>query len=372
MKKIVFVSIDQFGYTVDFYNYCKYLKDFYQITFICPDHGKERMDIENVEIQYLLNYKSGLKFKVEFIIKACKVINIIKPDLVYINYFPICGLIPLFLKTRETNVDIRTGTIDDNNFRRVIKNKLMKYETCMFKYVSIISEGLLNDLGIRKSKSAIIPLGADRPVGSIKKTLFRDNSFKLLYVGTLNKRNIDETLKGFAMYLSKYKNMVNASYTLIGYSDYGEEELIKKTISDLNLHKYVSFLGRKKYSELQEYFDSHDIGVSYIPLKGYFQHQPPTKTYEYIQNGMVCIATETVENAKVIDESNGVLIKDNVQAFFEGLEYIFLNRARFNPDEIMSQGESYTWHYIVTNILKSFIDKILDVKGHEYEYRLYN
>lgn len=363
MKKIVFISPDQFGYTVDYYNYCKYLKDFYQIIFICPDHGKEKMDMENVDVQYILNYSSGFNFKIQFIVKACKIVNAIRPDLIYVNYFPLCGLIPVFLKAKETNIDIRTGTIDVNNIRRHFKNKLLKYETYMYKYVSIISEGLLSDLGIKKTKAAIVPLGADKPLEPIVRKLFSCNSFKLLYVGTFNRRNIEETIKGFALFLSKYKHIVNASYTIIGYGDFGEEQIVIDTISKLNLQEYVFFLGRKKYSELQEYFDSHDIGVSYVPIKDYFQHQPPTKTYEYIQNGMVCIATETVENAKIINKINGVLIRDNAQAFFEGLEYIYTCRKRFIPDEIMSQGENYTWKYIVNNKLKVYIDKIIDTQG---------
>ncbi len=362
MKKIFFVSPDQFGYTIDFYNYCEYLKESYQILFICPDMGQDRIEMENIEVHYIREYQSGLRFKIQFIIDACALINSNNPDLVYINYFPLCSLMSIFLRTKEINIDIRTGTIDDNEKRRIVKNKLMKYEANRFKYITTISEGISNELGFNKVKTTIIPLGADRLNEQGEKQLFSSNNFRLLYIGTLNKRNIDETIKGFALFLSKHKKELNAIYTIIGYSSFGEEQIIQNTISEFSLHDYVFFLGRKKYNDLQKYFESHDIGVSYVPIKNYFQHQPPTKTYEYIQNGLVCIATETIENAKIINEKNGVLIKDSGQAFFEGLEYIYLNRDRYIAKDIMKQGESFTWKHIVNNILKFYIERILNKK----------
>jgi len=49
----------------------------------------------------------------------------------------------------------------------------------------------------------------------------------------------------------------------------------------------------------------------------YYDCQPATKTFEYILSGMVCIATSTYENKKLINNINGVLCNDIQKALQE-------------------------------------------------------
>ena len=120
----------------------------------------------------------------------------------------------------------------------------------------------------------------------------------------------------------------------------------------------MKYVGRKEYNELQPFFETHNIGVSYIPITEYFQYQPPTKTYEYIRNGLVCIATNTFENQKVINRSNGVLINEGKQSFCEGLEHIYQNFDEYNSKNISKAAAKYSWDNIINNILKKHITKI--------------
>ena len=66
--------------------------------------------------------------------------------------------------------------------------------------------------------------------------------------------------------------------------------------------------GRIDYYKLKPFFDKCNVGVSYIPIRDYYQYQPPTKTFEYGLSGLVTIATETKSNQEVINNCNGILI----------------------------------------------------------------
>ena len=49
-KTLLMVSFEQFGYHPDSYEYCRYLADRYRITYLCPDQGLPRKELDGVEV----------------------------------------------------------------------------------------------------------------------------------------------------------------------------------------------------------------------------------------------------------------------------------------------------------------------------------
>lgn len=47
----------------------------------------------------------------------------------------------------------------------------------------------------------------------------------------------------------------------------------------------------------------HDL---YVPITDYYEYQPPTKTFEYVLSGLLCLATATSSNKEVITEEKVV------------------------------------------------------------------
>ena len=120
----------------------------------------------------------------------------------------------------------------------------------------------------------------------------------------------------------------------------------------MNLTSIVKTHGRIPHFKLKPFFDNANVGISYIPITDYYEHQPPTKTYEYILSGIPCLATNTHENIKIINEINGALCNDNPNSFAEGLMIIHKNELLFNSEEIRETLKNHTWKSIVNNILK--------------------
>ncbi|WP_181938042.1 MULTISPECIES: glycosyltransferase [unclassified Arenibacter] len=199
----------------------------------------------------------------------------------------------------------------------------------------------------------ILPLGSD--ILSTQNKSFK--SLKLFYIGTLDGRNIHQSILGLKLFLDKFNaNNINLCYDIVGYGTEACENIINKAIEDTGLQNKVVFHGRKTHGESQYFFDNCNVGVSYIPITEYYDCQPPTKTYEYINAGMVCIATQTQENKKIINADNGVLCKDTPEAFCGALVEISNNLTKWDSQLIRNTQSNSTWANIALN-LKNYILK---------------
>lgn len=351
MKKLLIITREQFGYLTDTYNYCKHLKDKFDITYICFNQNKEKISCENINIIYIeeknnvnLSSYNFLKRTVEHIR-----VNHNKYDSIFCVFFRFCFLIPILTRNENIILDIRTGNVNNNKYKNLIGNIEIKFNSLFFKKISIICESLAKKLNIKKYE--ILPLGANK---FIKKD-FIDNEMNLIYIGTFNNRNIHETIHAYGKYLKERKEKVPTKYTIIGDGADKEIELIKDTIEELNISKYVELMGRVSNDNLGEFMKTHNIGISYVPITKYYNVQPPTKTYEYIMNGLVCIATETDENKKIINKKNGVLCKDNLNSLSEALHVVQKNLEIYDCKELSFTVYENTWE----NISKSIFLKII-------------
>ena len=52
-KKLLFINPGQFGYQAGYYYYCKYLKDDFDITFICRDRELKKVTLDGVKVIYI-------------------------------------------------------------------------------------------------------------------------------------------------------------------------------------------------------------------------------------------------------------------------------------------------------------------------------
>lgn len=351
-KKILFVNQSQFGYHIDYLQYCRYLKNEFEITYICWDYGRNKMNEEGINIIYLSRQGNLIKRNISFIQNAIKHIYKFSYDVIFIHYFRGASLISILDRTKNSkNLDIRTGCVSSNSINRYVNNRILQFESKFFKNISIISEGLRSYIGINPY-AYILPLGANpKNINKICK-----NRLHLLYVGTLTNRRIEDTIIGLNLFLEdnpKYE----IKYTIVGEGWNGEKNKLEKLIGKLNLNSIIELKGYVPHDELENIYSICNVGVSYIPITPYFQYQPATKTYEYLLLGIPVIATKTVENCNVINESNGLLILDNPVSFRDALIKIYNNIDSYNEISIINTVSKNHWHVIINN-LKEYIKNI--------------
>ena len=350
-KTLIFLNDVQYGYDNNTHYYASKLKSNYSIIYFCWDQGLPRIEADAVKIIYV-NRDGNLplrNLRLFFII--LKAIRKNSYPIVFIKYIKI---IPTILRLVSPEslfvIDIRSSAVFSNLIKRYIHNFILKFEARLFKNITIISQSLA--LKLKLPKAHILPIGAD--ILSDKNRFFDD--IHLIYVGTLNNRNIDITIHGFKLFFDRFNDQASICYTIIGSGSGNEEHSLRQLVIDYGLTDIVNIVGKIPHNQLQSYFDTANIGISYIPIKEYYDVQPPTKTFEYLLSGMPVVATNTLENAKVINSNNGVLISDTVGDFYDGLKTIFYKRHMFDSVEIRENSIEYTWENIVKKNLKVYLE----------------
>jgi glycosyltransferase involved in cell wall biosynthesis len=350
-RKLLILCQSQFGYHVDAYYYCKYLKDRFDIAYLCWNYNFPVISMEKVRVISVPRTGNIVWRYVRYLTSALSEIRQGGYDIHFIKYFRSCFLLKVLNHQKRFVLDLRSGHISKSAFCRFVFDFVIKGESFFFNNITIISQNLAKRLGLAE-KAIILPLGADR-LSSKGKTL---DSLRLLYVGTLTQRNIDQSLRGFEMFYHAFKNKIGMHYTIIGSGAHGEEKKLRELVESKRLSAVVSIQGRIPHDQLMPYFDSHNVGVSFVPMTDYFDGQPVTKTFEYLLSGMPVIATATSENRAVLNHDNGVLIQDSPESFFQGLQLLYERSGSYDSRRISNDASQYRWESIVCNLGNYLID----------------
>jgi hypothetical protein len=358
MKKLLIINRAQFGYHIDSYKYCQYLKDQFEVTYICFDSGKDKVEESGVNIIYVPYNKSFIKKGISFI-QACRgQIKNNTYDIVFIVYFLMSSFIKIGFKKENFILDIRTGSVNQSSKKRFTEDTILKLESLFFKNITIISECLRKKL---KLNGHILPLGSDPFSNNIKSY----DNINLLYVGTLNGRDIYKTVLGLSDFLKQLKEddiSLKITYDIIGFGTTQDETILKNTIQEENLNDIVVFHGRKMHNELIPYFNKANIGVSYVPITEHYQCQPPTKTFEYINSGLYCIGTNTNENKNLINENNGILCNDSIESFSHALMTLINKKNIIDSLKVSKSLKQYYWKEIVEQNLLIYMESFFEEK----------
>lgn len=351
-KSLLFANQSQYGYHIDYVQYCKYLKSDFDIIFFCWDYGREKISETDIKIYYISRKGNIIKRNIRFIIKLLNYINHSNNDFVFIHYFIGSSLITLFAKDKKKlHLDIRTGSDSQNVLKRNIYNSVLRIESLFYKSKSIISLGLRNLLHISKT-SHILPLGANPSSIQFK----CQHRLHLLYVGTFDNRRIEDTINGFYLFLEQ-NTQADIHYTIVGSGMKNESENLQRLIIQKGLQSYIDLTGYVLHHQLSQFYELSNAGVSYIPRKPYYEFQPATKTFEYLMSGMPVIATQTYENKQIINELNGILINDSPISFANGIHKLYNSIHTFDKNEIKKSVKNYEWERIVDAMKKTILPK---------------
>ncbi len=352
-NKLLIICRKQFGYHTDTYYYCKYLAETFDITYLCWDYKWPYRKINNVRVKYISREGGILRRYFRFLFQAVLEVNA-EYNFCFLKYFPACSALKLaHWKTRYI-FDVRTGYVGSSELMRVAHDNFLWLESLMFKNITVISECLARRLRLSAGRSHILPLGSE----VISETSKHFVDMRLLYVGTLENRNIEDTVIGFHQFYNRHSSHVKMSYDIIGSGPRREEDKLRKIIQEMGLQELIHVRGYVPHDRIQGYFDRNNIGISFIPMTDFFDCQPPTKTFEYALSGMVVIATATSENKSIINEQSGVLIDDSPGGIYKALEKVYQTRDSYDSEEIRNSCRLFIWDNIVHNNLEAYLKSL--------------
>lgn len=348
---LIYINTTQFGYHTDSLKHCQYLREDFDITYLCFDYGYEKLPMSKVKVHYV-NWEGSYPVRgYRFIRTGLDMLKKHKEAYIFIVYFPMASLFKLLAQRKNMILDIRTGAVSGSRFAMKRFNKILAFESLFFSKVTIISDSLRRKLGISSSKTRIVPLGADVLSGSSK--AFEE--LHLFYIGTLIGRRLYETVQGLGQFLSVFPNTgLNITYDIFGNGSKEDIFQLKNAIRETELQGVVKWHGRKNHGDILDYFDKCNVGVCYVPITEFYNCQPSTKIYEYVISGMACVATNTFENRKLINETNGVICSDTPAGFSEGLQRLVGKLADWDSVQIRNTLIDNTWENICID-LKGYI-----------------
>ena len=352
MKRLLIICRQQFGYLVDIYKWCEHLPDDYQIDVVTFD-GKEKITLDrpNIKLHYV-SYKGNKTLRgIRYILVSLWHMLFFKGDII-VEYFSSCNIFKKLLPWKKMILDVRTLSIKKDETQRTKENNAIKKCCQAYDFTTIISEGTRDAISLDKQKSAIVPLGSD-VISTTEKTF---DTLRLLYIGTLSGRDIDKTVKGLAIFKEAHPD-VAIHYDIVGDGYNNELNKLKELTQELNITNCVTLHGFKPHTQIKEFLDKCNIGVSFVPITECYNHQPPTKTYEYILSGLYTIATKTFCNNEIVNENNGILIKDTDEDFANAINYIYKNSRQLNSSVIRETLLESTWENIVKNYLQPCLNK---------------
>ncbi|MCD6367443.1 MAG: glycosyltransferase [Bacteroidales bacterium] len=351
------INRNQFGYHIDTYFYCKYAVTDFDITYIGFDAGSPKVKVDQVRVIYVSR-------KGDFLVRYFRLIWTFAfecrndYDIIFIKYFIGCSILRVLNCSKLFVLDIRTGSVVENSIKRCFNDFVMKLESRFFENISIISQSLATKLKLPKEKVHILPLGAKPRNIPFKKF----DSLRLLYVGTLNGRRIDDTIMGFYKFYTEInkhnEDNIEMTYDIIGDGHGGELNKLRDLVSDLGLEAVVFIHGFIHQDKLDGYYQKCNVGVSYVPINDIYDCQPSTKTFEFILAGMPVIATCTTENSRVVNYVNGILIKDSPESFYEGLVSFMHVKNKWDSFEVKKTCLGFAWDNIISNNLIRYLQKI--------------
>ncbi len=355
---ILMINQDQFGYKAGYYHYCKHLvKQGHKITYLCNDHGLPKMNIDGIRVIYVKE-PSSIKWRKIFLskIKELKAQETI--DVALCSYFRGCSILKTISKGLPIVIDVRSGDLSKNVVKRKLYNRIIKFEASLFSHIMILSGSLAKLLKLKEGSYDVVPLGADE----ISDASRQYEAIKMLYVGTLQQRDIHKTVEGLADFCKKYPE-ADIEYDIIGFGLPEEEALINQTIVNNDLSNKVFFHGRVNYENLKPFFDKANLGIAFVPMTPYYDCQPSTKIYEYVLSGMYCIATNTYENRILIEPINGLICDDNPESFSEALvRYYKMNKISFDSEKIKQSMSQYLWESVIKDKLLQLLERQCDGK----------
>ena len=349
-KKILFIDREQFGSLTDSLKYCEYLHDTYSISYLCIDKGRPKVTFPNMKVTYIPKIKPRALRGSVFILTALLKCLFFRGK-IFILYFPKCEIIKRIIFWKKMHLDIRTLSIKkDTEERNAENNQICKSINC-FNSVSFITQPIANLVSVKSSiKQFILPLGAD----VISNTNKEYNHLHLLYVGALEGRDIIKTVQGVELFITQNPTQ-SIFYDIVG--DGIEFDMIKTYIERHNLSQYIKMWGRIPYKSLKPFLDTHNIGISFVPITPGYDLQPPTKTYEYILSGLFCIATKTTANCEVIiNDKNGYLIEDTAKSFCDALKHLLQNKHSYNSSTIRNSLINFQWKILIDKYLKTILE----------------
>lgn len=356
-KSLTLFTRDQFGYHTDFYEYAHNLRNYMQVRVVCLDKGLPKFSIPGVQVRYTNDRtkKGRLANYMSLLFEALELRR--EENTVLLKHFFGSELAMLLIGRRKVILDVRTFSVHKFFLLRFIENTSTLFACALAKKISVVSLDLAKKFKLRNY--SVIGLGANVVPNSprVPRMSIQD-SLNLIYVGTLNNRQLHIALEGISLAFSHKPALADKlQFRIVGGGSENEVQSLRTLSKKLHLGENVSLVGYQRGSELKDSFRWANLGLVHVPPTGYYQCQPSTKLFEYWANGIPVLGSRYLMNEKLIQPWSGKLYEFNPVAFAECICGVS-EEDSFDIKRITSASKGHTWESIVVKELKPLLESV--------------
>ncbi|ABE52485.1 glycosyltransferase family 4 protein [Methanococcoides burtonii] len=295
-------------------------------------------------------------------LKIYSLVKRLKPDIVHAHFISKFGFHAAFLNFRPV---VMSAWGDDiliipywSKVLWYFTKKSLKRADKIYAVSDDIAQKIIFDFGISADHVEVIPFGVDSKLFSPNEKEWPHEKVQVLSNRNFYEvYNIETLLHAIPLVVEKYENI---NFIIKGTGPL--ESSLKQLAKDLNIEKFIDFVGWIEYKEMPKYLHKGDIYVSTATSDG-----TPVSVLEAMACKKACIVTDVGGVKEWIEDGmNGILIPPrNPEILAEKI----LDLARF-PDERERLGnqaykvidERGDWYRIMSSVRLDYENM---VKEHE-------
>jgi glycosyltransferase involved in cell wall biosynthesis len=253
-------------------------------------------------------------------------------------------LYPLLFPHRKFYIETSTPSVAKSKLKRFIIDSLLGLTLKPYKKIGCGNPSTVKKLRIPEKKVCYSKIGFPEYTFSLKQF----DELHLVYLGTVNNRDIWKTVIGLKNFILKFPE-IKITYDIIGGGNKEYVAELTKSITENNIQNFVRYHGFQPGDIVNDIFTKCNIGIAFVPIVEYYDDVSTTKALEYLLSGMPIIATKTTFATGILKPEAGVLCNDSPEDFAWALEEVYKNRRIYDSEKIRSLYKKYAMSYIVKN-----------------------
>lgn len=215
-------------------------------------------------------------------------------------------------------------------------DKYKKYTEFVLKnaYYTSVSKYMLEDLPDYVTKKRVIPNLVDTESFKLKRKKIK--GLRIAKVCAFRKgKRIEDLLSALRILIDKYK-VEDVLLTIVG--DGYLKELYERKCQELNLTKYVKFVGRKSKTEIAQILNENNIFVITSTNETFC-----IPGIEALASGMPVVSTKCFGPEEYIDEESGKLVEiGNVEEIASAIASVYQNIEQYDIKHLRAIADRYS------------------------------
>ena len=311
---------------------------------------RKNFDIRRISYSISMNnYYKSLEKEFKLYIKENGLPDILHAQVTIPAGYAVCKL------GKKYNIPV-VVTEHATYFERFFNEENIKYSEYVLNnsYYSTVSK-YMADIILKKYKQCdVLPNLID--VENFMLPRKKIDGLKLITVVALRRvKRVDDTIKALKIIIEE-KGIKNASLTVVG--DGQDASYFKEKCHELNMDKYVTFVGKKTKKEVAELLNKHNIYVMSSEIETF-----GIPAIEAFASGMPVVATKCLGPEEFVDNKSGKLIEvGNINEMVDAILDVYNNIDKYDINYIRSIANRYSGKSVTDKAIKIYKELLKDKK----------